>query len=224
MFLGGVNIIYIGGSELYSFILVVFLMIISPGPNQVLVIQSGIVLGPKAAALNVAGVASSMFLHASLAGLGISLLILKSPDLYASIQTIGAAYIIYLGVTSLVQAYRLYGRVQATSQTAATLSGREDETRLHSFAKGFTSNVFNIQTSFIFLAIYPQYMDPHHSLFVQSLMLTAILILMLLAWYALFISFIGRIRGRLLQPRTQSGAKRVTGSLLIILGFRLLLT
>lgn len=72
----------INNIELYSFVIVIMLMIITPGANQILVLQSGLVFGHKAAIYNVLGVASSMFIYASLSGLGISLIIMKSPSLY----------------------------------------------------------------------------------------------------------------------------------------------
>lgn len=214
----------IGLHELYSFILVMILMIMSPGANQVLVLQSGIVLGPKAAILNVLGVASSMFVHASLSGLGISLLIMSSPSLHAFIKALGAGYIIYLAVASLVSAYRLYHSDSADSQNAATLANPPAETALQSFTKGFTTNVLNIQTSFIFLSIFPQYMNQQHGLFVQSMFLTIIFILLLLSWYALLISLIFKAREYLLQPKMQCRVKAITGTLLLFMGIKMLLS
>lgn len=198
-------------------------MIVSPGANQVLVLQSGILLGPKAAALNVLGVASSMFVHASLSGFGISLLIMKSPGLHVSIKTLGAGYIIYLAASSLVSAYQLYKTDFSTNQNAATLARPTDETNIQSFTKGFTTNVLNIQTSFIFLSIFPQYMNQHQDLLIQSMLLTIIFIILLLSWYALLISLIFKARQYLLQPKMQCGVKATTGSLLFIIGIKMAL-
>jgi threonine/homoserine/homoserine lactone efflux protein len=216
-------IIPISLNELYSFIIVMLLMIVSPGANQVLVLQSGILLGPKAAILNVLGVASSMFVHASLSGLGISLLIMKSPGLYTSIKALGAGYIAYLAISSLVNAYRLYHTDPTNSQDAATLARPTAETNSQSFIKGFTTNVLNVQTSFIFLSIFPQYMNQYHSLFIQSLFLTIVFILLLLTWYTFLISFIFKARKYLLQPKMQCGVKATTGLLLLIIGIKMTL-
>lgn len=211
-------------NELYSFIIVMMLMIISPGANQVLVLQSGILLGPRAAILNVLGVASSMFVHASLSGLGISLLIMNSPGLHTLIKGFGAAYIIYLAISSLISAYRLYNLERANSESAATLATPADETCIQSFTKGFTTNVLNVQTSFIFLSIFPQYMNQQYGLFYQSLFLTLVFILLLLSWYAVIISLIFKAREYLLQPKVQCGVKAATGSLLLIIGIKMSLS
>ena len=94
-------------------------MIVTPGANQVLVLQSGLVLGHKAAIYNVLGVASSMFIHASLSGLGLSLLIVQSPGIYSFIKLLGSGYIVYLASKSLYSAYCLYHQ-QQTDESAAT--------------------------------------------------------------------------------------------------------
>lgn len=215
------GIIPISLNELYSFMIVMQLMIMSPGANQVLVLQSGILIGPKAAVLNVLGVASSMFVHASLSGLGISLLIMNSPGLHMSVKTLGVCYIIYLAASSLLNAYRLYNTDSADGQAAVKPAEPAGESTGQSFTKGFATNVFNVQTSFIFLSIYPQYMNQQHSLFFQSLFLTIVFILLLLSWYTLLISLIFKAREHLLQPRIQCGVKALTGSLLLFIGIKM---
>lgn len=211
----------ISGIELYSFIIVMMLMIISPGANQILVFQSGLVLGNKAAVYNVIGVASSMFVHASLSGLGISLLIMKSPGLHNLIKLLGVSYIIYLGIASIVSAYRLHKKATSINDEIGRGNELPSETVLRSFMKGFSSNVLNIQTSFIFLSIFPQYMDFKHSLFIQSIVLTLIFVGLLLVWYAALITLISKMRHYLLQPKIQLKIKAVTGFLLLIMAIKM---
>ncbi len=197
-------------------------MIMSPGTNQVLVLQSGVVLGSRAAIYNVLGIASSMFIHAIFSGLGISLLIMQSPGLHNLIKLVGAGYIIYLAMASLLSSHRLY-KSNPISEIAATVSDSAPEASLKSFLKGFTTNILNIQTSFIFLSIFPQYMNQQHGLFSQSLFLTLIFITLLLSWYSLVIALISRVRHSLLQTKVQIGIKVVTGSLLFIMGIKMAL-
>ena len=210
-------------AELYSFILVIMLMIISPGANQILVFQSGLVLGQKTAVYNVIGVACSMFIHASLSGLGVSLLIMKSPSLHSLIKLLGAGYIMYLGISSIVGAYRLHKKSVSIHDEVTRANELPSETTLTSFMKGFGTNVLNIQTSFIFLSIFPQYMDFEHSLLTQSLFLTLIFVGLLLVWYAVLIALISKIRHYLLQPRIQLKIKAVTGSLLFFMAIKMLM-
>lgn len=208
--------------ELYSFVIVIMLMIITPGANQILVLQSGLVFGHKAAIYNVLGVASSMFIHASLSGLGISLIIMKSPSLYGLIKLLGAGYIVYLAFTSLVSAYHLRNKA-ADGDELNIAPAQASEAISRSFTKGFTTNVLNIQTSFVFLSIFPQYMNQQHGLFIQSLFLTMIFVVLLLSWYTVIITLIFKVRHYLLQPRIQMKIKMVTGSLLLLMAIKMLL-
>lgn len=211
----------INSMELYSFIIVIMLMIISPGANQILVFQSGLVLGNKAAVYNVIGVASSMFIHAFLSGLGISLLIMNSPSLHSLIKLLGVGYLIYLGISSMLSAYQLHQRSTSNNGEIAKENGAPSETSLTSFMKGFSTNVLNIQTSFIFLSIFPQYMNFEHSLFTQSIFLTLIFVGLLLIWYVVLIFLISKVRHSLLQPNIQLKIKAVTGSLLLVMAIKM---
>lgn len=212
----------IPSTELYSFAGIILLMIISPGANQILVLQSGMVLGHQAAAYNVLGVASSMFLHALFAGLGVSVLITQLPGLHNFIQGLGAAYILYLAYQSLISAYRLHNQPpDETAEPGSLPVAAEKISR--SFKKGFVSNILNVQTSFIFLSIFPLYMNQQHSLVVQSFFLTGIFIVLLLAWYTLLIALIATVRKYLLQPRVQMTIKAVTGSVLFFMGIKMFL-
>lgn len=210
----------IHGAELYSFIVVILLMIISPGANQVLVLQSGLVLGHKAALYNVIGVASSMFIHALLAGLGISLLVMQSPALYGFIKLLGTAYLGYLALSSIWGAV-LSRSPDDNSTPPATEKPSRTETSIQSFSKGFSTNILNVHTSFIFLSIYPQYMNFEHDLLLQSLFLTLVFVGLLFSWYGLFITLIAKIRDHLIRPGIQLKIKAVTGVLLLVMTIKM---
>lgn len=213
----------INGVELCSFMVVVMLMIISPGANQILVLQSGLVLGHRAAIYNVSGIASSMFIHASLAGMGISLVIMKSPGLHTLIKLLGVGYLVYLALFSIVSAYQLHKRPNDINDAVTMANEQSSEPSSKSFLKGFYSNVLNIQTSFIFLSIFPQYMDFDRGLFMQSMFLTLVFVGLLLGWYAVLITLIFKIRHYLLKPSIQLKIKAVTGFLLLIMAIKMFL-
>lgn len=214
----------ISGSELYSFIIIIMLMIITPGVNQILVLQTGLNFGHRAAAYNVAGIASSMFVHTLLSGVGISLIIIQSPNLLGLFKVIGSGYLIYLAITSIISAYRLRSVPGDTTENGNE-AGDESVAEINrkSFTKGFTTNVLNIHTSFIFLSIYPQYMKLEQSLLLQSLFLTLVFISLLLMWYTLFIALIFKIRHYLLDITMQRRIKACTGVLLLVMAVKMFL-
>jgi len=213
----------INGNELYSFIIVMMLMIITPGVNQILVLESGLSFGYKAAIYNVLGIASSMFVHTFLSGLGISLLVMKSPSLLSLFKVLGIGYLMYLAISSIISAYQLRNVPSDINNEIDVDNEPVFENIRKSFTKGFTTNVLNIQTSFIFLSIFPQYMNLDHSLFIQSLFLTLVFIALLLGWYAIIVALIFKIRHHLLEPRIQLRIKAFTGCLLLVLAIKMLL-
>lgn len=213
----------ISGNELYSFIVVMILMIITPGVNQILVLQSGLNYGHKAAMYNVVGIASSMFVHTSLSGLGISLIIMRSPSLLSLFKVLGSGYLMYLAITSIISAYQLQNAPADIVKEINADNEPASEIRRKFFTKGFTTNVLNIQTSFIFLSIFPQYMNLDHGLFIQSLFLTLVFIGLLLGWYAIIIALIFRIRHYLLDLSVQRRIKNATGILLLVMSINMLL-
>lgn len=199
------------------------LMIITPGVNQILVLQSGLNFGHKAAMYNVVGIASSMFVHTSLSGLGISLIIMRSPSLLSLFKVLGSGYLMYLAITSIISAYQLQNAPADIVKEINVDNEPASEIRRKFFTKGFTTNVLNIQTSFIFLSIFPQYMNLDHGLFIQSLFLTLVFIGLLLGWYAIIIALIFRIRHYLLDLSVQRRIKNATGILLLVMSINMLL-
>jgi threonine/homoserine/homoserine lactone efflux protein len=107
-------------------------------------------------------------------------------------------------------------------ETSSTAIATE-ETFSHSFKKGFISNILNVQTTFVFLSIFPHYMNKQSSLFIQSFLLTGIFIGLLFAWYALLIFLIALVRERLLHPNIQLSIKAITGLLLFGMGCKMFL-
>lgn len=211
----------ISGNELYSFIILIMLMIVTPGVNQVLVLQSGLNFGHKAAIYNVMGITSSMFVHTFLSGLGISLLIMKSPALLGLFKVLGCGYLMYLAISSIGSAYRLRNVSAERDNETEVDNNLNPDIGRKAFTKGFTTNVLNIQTSFIFLSIFPQYMNLDHGLFQQSLFLTLVFIGLLLAWYSLIILLIFKIRHYLLDVTIQRRIKACTGFLLLLMAIKM---
>jgi threonine/homoserine/homoserine lactone efflux protein len=198
-------------------------MIITPGVNQILVLQSGLNFGHKAAMFNVMGITSSMFVHTSLSGLGISLIIMKSPSLLSLFKILGGGYLLYLAISSIVSAQQQRNVPADTTNESEADNKLSSEISRKSFAKGFTTNVLNIQTSFIFLSIFPQYMSLDHGIFQQSLFLTLVFIGLLIVWYSIIIALIFKIRHYLLDFNVQRRIKAVTGFLLLLMAIKIVL-
>jgi threonine/homoserine/homoserine lactone efflux protein len=91
--------------------------------------------------------------------------------------------------------------------------------------RGFVTNVLNPKVGLFFLAFLPQFTDPEHgSVALQILMLGALFIssgTLVNAAYALAGGWVSNTLRR--EPRWQGRLDRLSGSILLLLGLRLLL-
>lgn len=214
-------------TELYAYVGIVALLVMIPGPNTVLVMQSVGISGQRAGFFNVFGIVTAVYLNALLSGLGLTLIIMQSAEIYNLMKMLGAAYIAYLGVTSLVNAYKLHR--QKESACTNNSNSQEPDSRVTQessftfYSKGVLTGVLNPKSALFFLAFFPQFIHPDGSLVIQSLILTILYSLVSVTWYGLLVIFIGRLRQFLVRSETQKWLKAITGTILIGLGIRIAL-
>jgi threonine/homoserine/homoserine lactone efflux protein len=135
--------------------------------------------------------------------------LLASYELFSIIRWVGAAYLIWLGITAFI------GKSPVLSVTpAAGLPVR----RRRIFLNGFVLQASNPKALVFFTALLPQFIDPSGSLAgqVTILAVTSVVIefFVLLGYGALA----GRLTGLARRPRFSTIANRVAGSMLIAAG------
>ncbi len=128
-----------------AFLLVTFLLMITPGPIVTLVIATGATRGVRAALTTVAGtVAGNALLIAAIA-FGLTWVLNSSALLFEVIRWAGAAYLVWLGV----QLWRNAGR--------GSDGGLPKQVH---FWRGFMVALSNPKTAAFFTAFLPQFVDP----------------------------------------------------------------
>lgn len=224
-----------GASGLLSFIGIVTLLVMFPGPNTVLVLQSVGLRGKKAGFYNIAGIISALYVHAVIFAWGLSLLIVKSLAVYHLIKYIGAVYIIYLGLASLYSAYRMkeadfpaggaFPPHSAAPHEAAGDGGSvgplPGEAAWQSYAKGLITNIFNPKVALFFVSFFPQFLRNQDPIFGQSLFLVMIYSVIASLWYAALVCFVAKLRHWLNRRIVQRRMKAFTGILLVGLGVKI---
>ncbi|MFD0859807.1 LysE family translocator [Roseovarius aquimarinus] len=78
----------------------------TPGPNAANCITNGVALGFRRALPGVAGILTQAALFLALSALGVSALLLASPELFQLAKLIGAGFLVYLGIRTWRQAGR----------------------------------------------------------------------------------------------------------------------
>lgn len=157
-----------------------------------------------------------MLVWAVAAALGIAALLQASAPAFTALKIAGAAYLVWLGIRALRDAWR--GAAAASAEPAASRG------KTSPFRQGLLTNLLNPKIALVFTTLIPQFVDAGEPAVAQTLLLAAIFIAMGLVWlmsYALLVAKIGELLSR-------SGVRRVlnalSGTVLTALGVRLAFT
>lgn len=205
--------------RLLAFVGVAALFTITPGADTLLVVRNVLARGPRAGLLTTIGICCGLFVHATLSGLGLSVLLVQSATLFELVKLAGAAYIVWLGAQSLWGASR-----RRESSPLAVAAGPTRPERVggwRSLREGLLSNVLNPKVAVFYLAFLPQYINPGDPALPKSILLAGIHFLLGIIWLSLLTGFLSRPGKLLSRPRVQRGLATATGGLLILLGLRL---
>lgn len=207
-------------NEIINFIGIVTLLMMLPGPNTILVMQTFGILGRKAALYNIAGIVTAIYIHSFLSAFGLSIIILKSAQMYMLIKFAGAAYIIYLGVISI---FSVYNQKDGTFSVAdeSTIKQKDYNSRFKLYTQGLISNILNPKVALFFLSLFPQFIHNHNAVLVESLMLTFIYTLIAIAWYAILMAFVDKMGSYLENNRIKKWLRMVTGFIFVGLGVKI---
>ena len=141
-------------------------LVITPGPDMLLIASRSISQGRAAGFLTLAGIMLGSYLHCLAAALGLSQLLLSVPAAYDVIRWAGCAYLLFLAWQTL----RSQGMDFSPS---ATLQKRS---ALRIFTEGFLTNLLNPKVMLFMLALFPQFLHPEQgSVMTQMLVLATIL-------------------------------------------------
>lgn len=129
------------------------LLILTPGPDTFLVAATSVAHGARAGALAALGVFCGCMFHIGLATLGVSALIAASPWAFGVLKLAGAAYLVWLGIMALRDAWLGH------APTPAPVNGT-GRSGLSLFLRGALTNALNPKVAVFFVASLPQFVEP----------------------------------------------------------------
>lgn len=130
-----------------TYTLACVLIILSPGPDNILAISRGLSQGSMAAVISSLGAGIGLMIHVLAAVLGVAVIIQNSASTFLAIKMVGAAYLIWLGLRAL------------RSRDLITFSKRNHLPLRSVFLNGFLTNVLNPKPAFFILAFAPQFVS-----------------------------------------------------------------
>lgn len=133
-------------SELLAVAAVTILAVVSPGPDFAMVTRNSYAYGARAGLMTAVGIACGVQVHVLYTLLGLALLIVSSPSIFFVMKLLGAGYLVYLGLKSLLNTKKLvFGSAESTQPSLVA-----------AFGMGFLTNALNPKTMLFVVATYSQ--------------------------------------------------------------------
>jgi RhtB (resistance to homoserine/threonine) family protein len=143
---------------LAQFFTIGLLMLLSsmlPGPDFALVVKNSVTDSRRAVLYTSLGVGVAILVHISYCMLGLAIVISKSLVLFSIIKFIGAAYLIYLGISALLSKPNKIVADSGDLSAQKTLI-----TPFTAFRQGFLCNLLNPKATLFFLALFTVIIKP----------------------------------------------------------------
>lgn len=187
-----------------------------PGPALLYTAAQTLVRGRRAGFMAALGIHLGCYLHVFAAALGLSAVLHYVPTLYVVLKLVGAAYLIWLGISMW--------RQEAAASGATAVPAKTDRRAL---LESMLVEILNPKVALFFLAFLPQFVDPTAAfpVAIQFLILGVIVNLAFSSADIITVLLADKVVSYLRHSgRGTLIAKRLGGGVLMALGVKLALT
>ncbi|MFF3262048.1 LysE family translocator [Streptomyces sp. NPDC002932] len=205
-------------AQLTAFLGVAAVMVALPGADFTVVVRNA--LASRSAGVATAlGVAGGLLVHTALAVAGLAAVLVAVPVLFRTVQLLGGAYVLYLGISALRAARRRPGQPRGAEAAAGQDGGAHatNGTR-RALRQGFLTNALNPKAPVLFLSLLPQFVPSGAAPLPRTLLLAAIVVLLALIWFPAVALMVDRLGRWLRRPRTARAIEGGSGAALTVLG------
>ncbi|MEO3389470.1 LysE family translocator [Mesorhizobium sp. CAU 1741] len=208
-------------SAVVAFSIAAALMTITPGLDTALVLRTATVEGPRPAMAAGGGVVTGVLVWGLLASLGLGAVLAVSEVGYRLLQSIGAAYLFWLGTRMVMAAIRP-GEPSGGSEAMVEMRGSSGLAASW-FWRGVLTNLLNPKVGVFYVSFLPQFIPADMPVVPFSMALAAIHAAMGLAWFAFVVAATRPFSNALRKPNFSRAVNGLTGTVLIGFGLRLAL-
>jgi threonine/homoserine/homoserine lactone efflux protein len=193
-----------------AFMLAASAVVISPGPDTIVILRHAMNSGLRTGLVSVAGVQAGLAAHTALAALGLSVVIASAPVLFKAIAVAGALYLGWLGVQGL--------RAPILTLDGTQVAARTSPADRMSDLYGSGSRILGINPKVIllYLALLPSFVAPELGLPELQLAILGLTIIAInIVWQGFLVAAAGHMRRWLQSDAMQRAVSRATGAILI---------
>jgi threonine/homoserine/homoserine lactone efflux protein len=188
------------------YVAAVVVLTLTPGPTVLMCVSTSVNLGARKALVACLGSTTAIVGIMTVSALGLGTALAASETAFMVLKWLGAGYLVYLGVRSLLSPageIHVDGAVQSA-------------TNVKTFAQGFLVGASNPKALLFFGALFPQFITPHAPQLPQFLLLGATFVFFEVLWLTLYALSAARAKHWLQQPRRARLFNRVTGVVFLV--------
>ena len=203
-----------------TFTVISILLVVSPGPNGVLILKTVPMHGKRNAMNNVLGIFTATYVHGVLSFFGLSAIILSSAEIFMIVKILGALYLLFLGIKALYSIIKKDEDIKEHMNTEI----KKEKTRSYklSFIEGFLTQLLNPKVSMFYLAAFPQLIDFKNAVFSDILTLTSIHAFTMFIWFTFFILLLGKSASAFSSKRMKNMINGLTGTVFLYFSYKIL--
>lgn len=179
------------------------------------VTKNALAHGRRGVVLTTTGIGLALSVWVIATAVGLSAVLRASSELLFVLKIVGAAYLAYLGIRTLLESRRRPADLMAQAPPPAPAHAI--------FRQGFLSAISNPKLGVFFVTFLPQFVAPGQVLLPRLLELGLIFAVIGWTWMNVYGLFISRMRDFITAPRVRQWMQRVTGVVLLGFGARLAL-
>ena len=190
----------------FLYVAAVLVLTVTPGPSVLMCVSTSVNLGARKALIASLGSTTAIVGIMALSALGLSTALAASETLFTVLKWLGAAYLAYLGVSSLFSAA---SEIAVSGSVESSTSGRL-------FAQGFLVGASNPKALLFFGALFPQFIVPSAPQLPQFLVLGVTFVFFELLWLTIYALSASKAKRWLQQPRRAKLFNRTTGVVFLV--------
>ncbi|MFB7932854.1 LysE family translocator [Streptomyces sp. NPDC056039] len=180
-----------------------------PGPDMAVVTKRAVACGWRDGLRTVGGITAGLLVWGVLTVVGLAAVLAASATAYTVVKLVGAAYLVVLGVQSLLGSRKK----RAGDQGGAAPAGNPWRT-------GLVSNVFNPKIAVFYTGLLPTLaptgLSPHTGMALLVLLHAGLTVL----WLSGYLALLAKARAFFERPAVRRAMDRVTGVVLIGFGVK----
>jgi RhtB (resistance to homoserine/threonine) family protein len=200
-------------NQFFPIAIIVLLGAMLPGPDFAFVVKNTLMYSRRSGIFTSLGIATAALVHITYCALGLAIVISKSLVLFTIIKYIGAAYLIYLGVQSLL--------AKQSKHLIDPLKHKKSKISAYaSFRKGFLCNLLNPKATLFFLALFTMIIDTHIPSWVMLIYALEMFMIIIL-WFSSLAIILSHPKITRLLEKSEKYIAKILGIFLIGFGLAL---